>query len=93
MVLHGIPTCHTSWSGGACAWGTRNTLLQPTGAIGDQIKKDFGSYDEFKKQFDTAGNTAFGLSSFPEPLLLAPLWNSYHSYALISASGLSAGVE
>jgi len=33
---------------------------EPTGAIADQIKKDFGSYDEFKKQFDTAGNTAFG---------------------------------
>ena len=33
---------------------------EPTGAIAEQIKKDFGSYDEFKKQFDVAGNTAFG---------------------------------
>merc|ERR1719183_2379091 len=28
--------------------------------VANQIKKDFGSFDEFKKQFDTAGNTAFG---------------------------------
>merc|ERR1712216_651357 len=33
---------------------------EPTGAIAEQIKKDFGSDDEFKKQFDVAGNTAFG---------------------------------
>jgi len=33
---------------------------EATGAIADQIKKDFGSYDEFKTQFETAGNTAFG---------------------------------
>uniref|UniRef100_A0A7S0VVA7 Superoxide dismutase n=1 Tax=Hemiselmis tepida TaxID=464990 RepID=A0A7S0VVA7_9CRYP len=33
---------------------------EPTGELMDQIKKDFGSFDEFKKQFDVAGNTAFG---------------------------------
>lgn len=27
---------------------------EPTGALMEQIKKDFGSYDEFKKQFETA---------------------------------------
>ena len=31
-----------------------------TGAIGEQIVKDFGSFDEFRKQFESAGNTAFG---------------------------------
>jgi superoxide dismutase len=56
----------------ACALGTWNTAFQATGAIAEQIKKDFGSYDEFKKQFDTAGNTAFGLCSPPEPPPLAP---------------------
>ena len=48
--------------------------MQPTGAIADQIKKDFGSYDEFKKQFDTAGNTAFGLFSSHLPLFCSVLF-------------------
>jgi hypothetical protein len=30
-----------------------HTHTQATGAIAEQIKKDFGSYDEFKKQFET----------------------------------------
>ena len=32
----------------------------PTGKLADAIAKDFGSLDEFKKEFATAGNTAFG---------------------------------
>ena len=32
----------------------------PTGKLADAIAKDFGSLDEFKKQFAVAGNTAFG---------------------------------
>jgi len=32
----------------------------PSGALGNAITKDFGSFDEFKAQFTTAGNTAFG---------------------------------
>mmetsp|Transcript_19834 Transcript_19834/g.40754 ORF Transcript_19834/g.40754 Transcript_19834/m.40754 type:complete len:236 (+) Transcript_19834:15-722(+) len=32
----------------------------PTGALAAAIEKDFGSLDEFKKQFTVAGNTAFG---------------------------------
>ncbi|KAJ1478963.1 Mn-superoxide dismutase [Baffinella frigidus] len=33
---------------------------EPTGALAEQITKDFGTFDDFKKQFDVAGNTAFG---------------------------------
>mmetsp|Transcript_32068 Transcript_32068/g.66370 ORF Transcript_32068/g.66370 Transcript_32068/m.66370 type:complete len:239 (+) Transcript_32068:26-742(+) len=33
---------------------------KPTGDIATQIEKDFGSYDKFKEEFSTAGNTAFG---------------------------------
>ena len=32
----------------------------PTGAIKDAIEKDFGSVEEFKKQFSQAGATQFG---------------------------------
>ena len=32
----------------------------PTGHIADKINEDFGSYDEFKKQFAAAGATQFG---------------------------------
>ena len=32
----------------------------PTGAIADKIVADFGSYDEFAKQFTAAGMTQFG---------------------------------
>jgi superoxide dismutase, Fe-Mn family len=32
----------------------------PTGKIGDQIKKDFGSFEDFKKQFNEAGVKQFG---------------------------------
>jgi len=32
----------------------------PAGKLADAITKDFGSLDEFKKQFAVAGNTAFG---------------------------------
>uniref|UniRef100_A0A7S0Q8E1 Superoxide dismutase n=1 Tax=Cryptomonas curvata TaxID=233186 RepID=A0A7S0Q8E1_9CRYP len=32
----------------------------PTGALADQINKDFGSFDAFKTKFAEAGNTAFG---------------------------------
>lgn len=32
----------------------------PTGKIADAIKRDFGSYDEFKKKFVEAGMTQFG---------------------------------
>ena len=32
----------------------------PTGAIGDQITKDFGSFDDFKKAFNDAGVKQFG---------------------------------
>jgi len=31
-----------------------------TGALAQQIDKDFGSYEAFRKQFEDAGNTAFG---------------------------------
>jgi Fe-Mn family superoxide dismutase len=33
---------------------------EPTGAIGEQIKKDFGSFDDFKKAFNDAGLKQFG---------------------------------
>lgn len=33
---------------------------KPTGPLLAQIEKDFGSFEEFSKQFDTAGQTAFG---------------------------------
>jgi len=33
---------------------------EPTGAIGDQIKKDFGSFEDFKKAFNDAGLKQFG---------------------------------
>jgi Fe-Mn family superoxide dismutase len=32
----------------------------PSGPLAEAITKDFGSFDEFKKQFTVAGNTAFG---------------------------------
>jgi Fe-Mn family superoxide dismutase len=32
----------------------------PTGAIGDAIKKTFGGFEEFKKQFNEAGANQFG---------------------------------
>lgn len=32
----------------------------PTGAIADKINEDFGSYEEFAKQFTAAGMTQFG---------------------------------
>ncbi|MCC7508308.1 MAG: superoxide dismutase [Fe] [Planctomycetes bacterium] len=32
----------------------------PTGKLADAIKKDFGSFDEFKKQFTEAATTQFG---------------------------------
>ena len=32
----------------------------PTGAIADKINEDFGSYDEFVKEFTAAGMTQFG---------------------------------
>ena len=32
----------------------------PSGKLAAQIDKDFGSMEEFNKQFTTAGNTAFG---------------------------------
>ena len=33
---------------------------EPSGELKSAIEKDFGSYDEFKKQFSTAGATQFG---------------------------------
>lgn len=33
---------------------------EPTGAIGDAIKQSFGSFDDFKKQFNDAGVKRFG---------------------------------
>lgn len=33
---------------------------QPSGKLMEMITSSFGSFDEFKKQFATAGNTAFG---------------------------------
>ena len=33
---------------------------QPTGALADQINKDFGSFDNFKKQLNAASSTVFG---------------------------------
>jgi hypothetical protein len=33
---------------------------EPAGKVGDAIKASFGSYDEFAKQFKTAGATQFG---------------------------------
>ena len=33
---------------------------QPVGALAEAINKDFGSFDEFKKQFSEAGNKRFG---------------------------------
>ena len=33
---------------------------EPTGAIGDQIKKDFGSFEDFKKQFNETTAKQFG---------------------------------
>lgn len=32
----------------------------PTGKLLDMINSSFGSYENFKKEFSTAGNTAFG---------------------------------
>lgn len=32
----------------------------PTGKVADAINKSFGSYDNFRKEFVTAANTAFG---------------------------------
>lgn len=32
----------------------------PTGALAEQINKDFGSFDNFKKQLDAASSTVFG---------------------------------
>jgi superoxide dismutase, Fe-Mn family len=40
----------TSSSGGA----------QPTGPLGDAIKRDFGSFDQFKQQFSDAATKRFG---------------------------------
>jgi len=33
---------------------------EPTGKVGEQIKKDFGSFEDFKKQFNEAGVKQFG---------------------------------
>jgi Fe-Mn family superoxide dismutase len=33
---------------------------EPTGAMGDQIKKDFGSFEDFKKQFNEKTAAQFG---------------------------------
>ena len=33
---------------------------EPTGAVGDEIKKTFGSFDEFKTKFNDAGAKQFG---------------------------------
>lgn len=33
---------------------------EPSGELKSAIEKDFGSFDEFKKQFSTAGATQFG---------------------------------
>jgi len=33
---------------------------EPTGKIGEHIKKDFGSFEDFKKQFNEAGVKQFG---------------------------------
>jgi superoxide dismutase len=33
---------------------------QPTGKLLEMITSSFGSFDNFKKEFATAGNTAFG---------------------------------
>jgi Fe-Mn family superoxide dismutase len=33
---------------------------EPTGKVGEQIKKDFGSFEDFKKQFGEAGVKQFG---------------------------------
>jgi Fe-Mn family superoxide dismutase len=33
---------------------------EPTGKLADMINKAFGSFENFKKEFATAGNTAFG---------------------------------
>ncbi len=33
---------------------------EPTGALGDAIKAEFGSFDDFKSQFSTAAGTRFG---------------------------------
>ena len=33
---------------------------EPTGEVGEAIKKSFGSYEEFKTQFAAAGTTRFG---------------------------------
>lgn len=33
---------------------------EPSGVLADAINNSFGSFDEFKKQFSTAGATQFG---------------------------------
>jgi len=33
---------------------------EPDGAVGDAIKKDFGSFEKFKEEFTNAGMTRFG---------------------------------
>lgn len=33
---------------------------EPTGALGSKINADFGSFDQFKEEFKTAGTTQFG---------------------------------
>ena len=33
---------------------------KPSGKLAEMIERDFGSFDDFKKEFAVAGNTAFG---------------------------------
>lgn len=60
---------------------------EPTGALKEAIDSTFGSFEEFKKQFSTAGATQFGrrashLPSLPTPFsctsprLLTPRFGS-----------------
>ena len=39
---------------------TPSVAGEPSGELKSAIEKDFGSFDEFKKQFSTAGATQFG---------------------------------
>lgn len=39
---------------------TQMVIGEPSGELKSAIEADFGSFDEFKKQFSTAGATQFG---------------------------------
>ena len=59
-----LPARSSQHAAGLCNEPQWQTALScagpPTGAIKDAIEKDFGSVEDFKKQFSQAGATQFG---------------------------------